>query len=132
MLEIEKKMIFAFYVNFCYTVINRDICCPNTGTGGLYEMYKKNGKRQLRLVVGLEDASDLDFVLELLADLEIWAPHHITKKEIFDIYGVQLPFPKNVSYQKLLLISSYEKAKLLHFISELHQFEINAYASPIF
>lgn len=84
------------------------------------------------MVVGLEDASDLEFVLEQLAELGIWAPHHITKKEILDTYGVHLPFPQNVTYEKLLLISSYEKKDLLRFISELNHTEINAYASPIF
>lgn len=101
-------------------------------TGGLYEMCQKNEKRQFRLVVGLEDASDLEFVLELLADFGIWAPHHITKKEILDTYGVHLPFPKNIYYPELLLVSSYERNQLVVFISELHRAEVNAYASPIF
>lgn len=95
-------------------------------------MVKKEN-RQYRLVLGLEDESDLYFLLDILYERHFWAPFHVTKTQLKKDYKIDIPFPKNVVFDKILLISSFSQDNLKDFAQYItHSTELNAYVSSIF
>lgn len=95
-------------------------------------MQKRIRHAPFQLVVGLEDVSELELLLDHALSLSIWAPITIRKAEIFKRFGTEFPLPKNYSFQKMLLFSSYDSKDLSLLVDEITRLDINAYTSPVF
>lgn len=96
-------------------------------------MMKKN-LDQSRLVIGLEDGSEQEFILELLLEMGIWAPLRISEENIQELeeeHNARINLP-DVPFEKILLISSYSKEALSRFIERLKSNELNLFISSIF
>lgn len=95
-------------------------------------MQKKIRHAPFQLVVGLEDVSELELLLERALSLSIWAPTTISTAEILKRFGTEFPLPKNYFFQKMLLFSSYDSKDLSLLVDEIIRHDINAYTSPVF
>lgn len=92
-------------------------------------MQKK--EKQFRLVLGLADESDLDSILYILLESDIWAPVRMTKEELKEEYDFH-SLPEHFDYQPILLIGSYRKDVLFHFIEKIRHEDLNIFISSIF
>ncbi len=91
-------------------------------------MNKKD--EQFRIVLGLTDGSDLDWLLDIILDSNIWAPIYVTKEQLEEKYDFSsLP---DFEYAPILLVSDYHKEALARLTERIQHEDLNIFISSIF